>query len=142
MGLWKMGNEHGNRVADFPDGMANTLLVSEVIGYDDPADGRGAWIAPTMGGSTFTARTLPNASDPMSMDRIGMCFSGIPPTSPLRCVKNQANGQVWAAARSEHPGGVNAAMADGSVDFFSNDIELHVWQRLATRAGGEPGTKE
>ena len=141
-GLWKMGHEHGNKASDCSDGTAHTLLVSEVVGYDDPADGRGAWIAPTPGGSSFNARTLPNASDPMNMDRIPMCYAGIPRSSPLKCVKNQANGQVWAAARSEHPGGVNAAMADGSVKFYNNDIELPVWQRLATRAGGEPGTGE
>lgn len=144
MGVWKMGNRYGNSTADISDGTAHTLLVSEVIGYDDPADGRGAWIAPTMGGSTFTAKTLPNssASNPFSMDRIPMCYTGIPTSSPLRCVRNQANGQIWAAARSDHPGGVNAAMADGSVTFYDDAIELPVWQRLATRAGGEPGTEE
>ncbi len=40
-------------------------------------------------------------------------------------------------ARSRHPGGVNAAMADASVRFFSNTIDLAIWQALGSRAGGE-----
>ncbi len=41
------------------------------------------------------------------------------------------------AARSYHPGGINAAMADGSVRFYKNSINLGVWNGLGTRAGGE-----
>jgi prepilin-type processing-associated H-X9-DG protein len=44
---------------------------------------------------------------------------------------------VWAAARSRHRGGVNAAMADGSVRFFNDDVATEVWQALATIAGSE-----
>jgi prepilin-type processing-associated H-X9-DG protein len=42
-------------------------------------------------------------------------------------------------ARSWHPGGVNAALADGSVRFVSDSIDLRVWRALGTRAGGEVG---
>jgi len=41
------------------------------------------------------------------------------------------------AARSRHPGGVNACMCDGSVDFISETIERTTWHALWTRAGGE-----
>jgi prepilin-type processing-associated H-X9-DG protein len=41
------------------------------------------------------------------------------------------------AARSRHPGGVNAAMCDGSVRFFSNSITWATWQALGTSKGGE-----
>ncbi len=40
-------------------------------------------------------------------------------------------------ARSNHPGGVHAGMADGSVRFISNGITPPVWRALGTRAGGE-----
>jgi prepilin-type N-terminal cleavage/methylation domain-containing protein/prepilin-type processing-associated H-X9-DG protein len=36
-------------------------------------------------------------------------------------------------ARSEHTGGVNAVMADGSVKFMRNSIDLITWQRLGAR---------
>jgi prepilin-type N-terminal cleavage/methylation domain-containing protein/prepilin-type processing-associated H-X9-DG protein len=44
----------------------------------------------------------------------------------------------WRAARSRHPGGVNAMMADGSVQFFTDEIDQATWQALSTRAGKEP----
>jgi prepilin-type N-terminal cleavage/methylation domain-containing protein/prepilin-type processing-associated H-X9-DG protein len=41
------------------------------------------------------------------------------------------------AARSRHPGGVNACFCDGSVRFIHNDIEPAPWHALWTRAGYE-----
>jgi prepilin-type processing-associated H-X9-DG protein len=40
-------------------------------------------------------------------------------------------------AGSPHPGGFNAAFADGSVRFLRNTINLVVWKALITRASGE-----
>ena len=47
------------------------------------------------------------------------------------------DGQYWAAARSKHTGGVNAAMADGSVRFVRNSISPVIWPAMCTMAGGE-----
>jgi prepilin-type processing-associated H-X9-DG protein len=41
------------------------------------------------------------------------------------------------AARSRHPGGVNVAMADGSVRFVANTIALPTWRALSTIHGSE-----
>jgi prepilin-type processing-associated H-X9-DG protein len=41
------------------------------------------------------------------------------------------------AARSRHPGGVNACFADGGVRFISEAIERTTWRALWTRMGGE-----
>jgi prepilin-type processing-associated H-X9-DG protein len=41
------------------------------------------------------------------------------------------------AARSRHPGGVNVVMADGSVQFFSDEVDLRTWQALASIDGNE-----
>jgi prepilin-type N-terminal cleavage/methylation domain-containing protein/prepilin-type processing-associated H-X9-DG protein len=40
-------------------------------------------------------------------------------------------------ANSNHPGGVNVLMADGSVRFIKNEIAQNVWWALGTRANGE-----
>ena len=39
--------------------------------------------------------------------------------------------------RSDHPGGVNAAFADGHVEFLSDRTDLSIVSALCTRAGGE-----
>ena len=43
----------------------------------------------------------------------------------------------WRAARSNHPGGVNVLLADGSLRFVADDVDADVWTDLATIAGGE-----
>ena len=42
-----------------------------------------------------------------------------------------------ATARSNHPGGVNVLMGDGSNRFVSETISRAVWRGLGTRSGGE-----
>ena len=41
----------------------------------------------------------------------------------------------YAAARSQHPGGVIAVAADGHIRFYEDDIDLFVWRALATIDG-------
>jgi len=46
--------------------------------------------------------------------------------------------RLWVnAARSRHPGGVNACFCDGSVQFVQESIDRTTWHALWTRAGGE-----
>ena len=40
-------------------------------------------------------------------------------------------------ATSNHPGGVNVCMGDGSVRFIKDSINMQVWWSLGTRAGNE-----
>jgi prepilin-type processing-associated H-X9-DG protein len=40
-------------------------------------------------------------------------------------------------ASSNHPAGVNALFADGSVHFIKNSISAVTWRALGTIAGGE-----
>jgi len=51
------------------------------------------------------------------------------------------NDPIWwpntQSFRSWHPAGLNFAMADGSTQFISQDINLATYRALATRAGGE-----
>ncbi len=48
-------------------------------------------------------------------------------------------GRNLMSASSEHPGGVNVAMADGSVRSVTETVDLDVWWALGTRNGSEPG---
>lgn len=136
------------KISDIADGTSNTLAISEVLTWDVPIgpdgdgrisndDWRGVWILPGIGANTFTCRYPPNSA---TGDRMPSCGSNIPPGHPLSCSKSLSTGTTWASARSAHPGTVNAAMADGSVRSFSNNIRLDIWQALGTRAGGESVT--
>jgi prepilin-type processing-associated H-X9-DG protein len=58
-----------------------------------------------------------------------------PNSKAYDCLRQQYHG--WKAARSRHPGGVNALLADGSTRFVKDAISLAAWQSLATIAGGE-----
>ena len=135
IGNFKLAYGFGTRPTQLSDGSSKTMMMSEVIGFDDSRDGRGGWILNAMGSSIFTAKTGPNSA---THDVIPMCaIRNIPENSPLRCTENRRNGDVWAAARSEHPGGVNVAMCDASLRFVTDDIDLAVWRAMATRAGEE-----
>lgn len=59
----------------------------------------------------------------------------LPPNSSMPDVT--AHGQGWLSARSSFSGGVNVAMADGSIRFVRDTIDVTAWRRLATRSGGE-----
>jgi prepilin-type processing-associated H-X9-DG protein len=145
-GVWKMGRGAGAKVKDFKDGTAKTLLVSEVHGWDSNLDARGAWMSATPGGSSFFARTGPNSQ---INDKIPICEEKIPDTDILNCVEERGappqlpggatseTGAVWAAARSQHPGGVNCSYADASVRFVVDEVDIEIWRAAATRAGGE-----
>jgi prepilin-type N-terminal cleavage/methylation domain-containing protein/prepilin-type processing-associated H-X9-DG protein len=74
-----------------------------------------------------------------------MCVSynhHMPPNTPSCTYPSDPNfgwGGTFAAvtAVSKHPGGVNVCMADGSVKFIKNSINLPTWWALGTRNSGE-----
>jgi prepilin-type processing-associated H-X9-DG protein len=133
-GLFKMARDRGVKPQEVTDGLSKTLMLSEVQIWDTWRDVRGVWSCAAPGASTFMTKTGPNSSSP---DVTIGCDSSIPAGNPLKCSENQVDGQIWAAARSAHPGGVMAAMADGSVKFFVDGVDMLVWQGLSTRAGEE-----
>jgi prepilin-type N-terminal cleavage/methylation domain-containing protein/prepilin-type processing-associated H-X9-DG protein len=148
LGPWKMGRGQGTKLTQISDGASQTLMISEVVGYDTSQDGRGGWVLQSMGSSNFSAKWPPNArgmgidpetNESLTMnDRIALCDSyHIPQTDPLFCELNRVDDQVWAAARSRHPSGVNASFCDGSVRFVADSIEVTVWRSLATKDGSE-----
>jgi prepilin-type N-terminal cleavage/methylation domain-containing protein/prepilin-type processing-associated H-X9-DG protein len=113
------------------DGSSTTLLLSEVV-VGQGRDLRGfSWWGDAAGFETFLA---PNSSFPDAM------------FSPFYCADERPNPPCTVAttalpdnygARSRHPGGVHAAMADGSVRFVRDAIAIGTWRALSTTRGGE-----
>jgi prepilin-type N-terminal cleavage/methylation domain-containing protein/prepilin-type processing-associated H-X9-DG protein len=131
--------QRGVRYAELRDGLSNTLLMSECITITDIG---AAWGGPlsdfttSLGGQAFEAWLPPNSRTPDEQARM------LPPASalngnPMPTYIGEDSRYQSHAARSQHAGGVNAALCDGSVRFFSNDIPLEVWRVLATAKGGE-----
>jgi prepilin-type N-terminal cleavage/methylation domain-containing protein/prepilin-type processing-associated H-X9-DG protein len=68
----------------------------------------------------------------------------LPPNSPLYdCGTDQDTAapnnysRTHLAARSFHPGGVNVGMADGSVRWVKNSVNVPIWNAVGSRAGSE-----
>lgn len=62
---------------------------------------------------------------------------GLTPNSSHFDCGNLSHAVGLTAARSRHSGGVTVLMCDGSVRFVGNNVDLTIWQSLATKSGGE-----
>lgn len=123
-----VGNGTINAVADkeFPtqaelDSIGSAALSSP-IGFKSNNGTMWAWYA--AGQSTFNAAAPPNWKYPTTG---GDCCPG--------------GAHDWGVGivppRSQHPGGVNACLADGSVRFITDNVDLLTWQRLGNRKDGQ-----
>lgn len=132
------------RFRDIADGTSNTLAISETITPKGPNwEGSLGEISLCRGGQGFETWTGPNSDIPDIVDEtcpaagnVGgiNCTIGYPTIPPI--MPPHPTGLHYGA-RSQHPGGVNAAMCDGSVHFFSDDIDLFTWRALSTTQGSE-----
>jgi type II secretory pathway pseudopilin PulG len=124
-----------HRVADVSDGTSNTIAVSETIAGTGN-DVRGAWW--TEGGYTYENARTPNSSIPDSIWSAAIPYGGCASTADDPC---DGSALYWStlnyAARSHHPGGVNGCLLDGSVHFYSDQINLDAWHALGSIDGGE-----
>jgi prepilin-type N-terminal cleavage/methylation domain-containing protein/prepilin-type processing-associated H-X9-DG protein len=114
------------------DGLSNTLLTSEVIvgqGFD--LRGFSWWFE----GAAFEGYLGPNSTSPDLLQAQAYCnypAMGNPPCKGADSILS-----ITTAARSRHPGGVNAGLADGSVKFVKDSVALSTWRALSTTRGGE-----
>ncbi len=152
-------------IASITDGTSNTLLLSEVLqGAND--DIRGLLWTDFPGSHSFGTRLAPNGNvdfwagsaylDPAggdTMDNLPTYGGSMAGSSPaniangdlcdsqpgqnLPCFSQGKEGGSFAASRSRHPSGVNSLLADGSVRFMKNSINLPTWVALGSIAGGE-----
>ena len=122
------------RFADITDGTSNTLMGGEIIIVKDTTvhDLRGRYYNTWQGNTLFSTLYPPNTS---VGDRSNYCIN----TREAPCQGLTAT-SVVQSVRSYHPTGGNFLLADGSVRFLTNSINLTTYQALGTREGGEPLT--
>ncbi len=130
------GNNSKIGMRDLQDGSSSTIAFSEVKhrlpGGNSRGDVRGTWGYATMGGNNFSTQTGPNST---VGDRLWGCRSF--PKEGMPCTTSSDYPNLYAAARSYHVGGVQVGMADGSVRFISENLDLLTWQLLGSRGDGE-----
>lgn len=131
------GNSSNPRVTsigDMTDGTSKTLLMSETLkGWkNDDHEWRGD-IQNNQGVFRFHTRMLPNTSEP---DRIKSDWYEQTGDPAMPVANSTGDNPEKAAARSRHPGGVNAAMCDGSMHFNTDDIDLQTWKEMGSMNGG------
>lgn len=103
-------------ISTAPGGLNPPINTTDVVNATKWSGNRGgSWIWGQPYTNGFTTALPPNSSTP---DAAG-------------------HGQGWFSSRSPYSGGVNAALADGSVRFFRESINIATWRALATRASGE-----
>ena len=120
---------------DFLDGLSNTLMCSEAIQGHGGSDLRGfTW----WGNATYFHTSLtPNSPQPDVMLRDYYCDNTNRLNPLCTWTSDGETPPMQMAARSRHPGGVNALLADGSGRFVSENIAWDTWNWLGTTAGGE-----
>ncbi len=113
------------RWADIKDGTSNTICMGEIL----PACGdhhRQGWFA---NNALWTATT--------GGINFNTCRKQAIPNNQENC-NDFRNWQTSQAFKSDHPGGAQFVLCDGSVKFLSDSIDYLNFQRLGSRNDGEP----
>jgi hypothetical protein len=138
-------------MADFMDGTSNTVGISEsLIGFPSSR------VNSTLGGTPDNVTGIDNGCGPNSPlgpgatvnGRGASWFRGYEPASIVFTTLMTPNSKLWDcgantdqsmfAARSAHPGGVQATMIDGSTQFVSSTIDFNIWKFLGGSKDGQP----
>jgi prepilin-type N-terminal cleavage/methylation domain-containing protein/prepilin-type processing-associated H-X9-DG protein len=132
------GFRDGAKITDIKDGTSSTMAVGEYLTgvprEEYPEDLRGVHWIDAPGFSQLYTQAGPNSSFPDLFSPGSVCYPK--PERNLPCAESTWD-LTTAASRSRHPGGVQVLMADGSVRFIQQGINLATWQALGTIAGGE-----
>ncbi|MFK7734478.1 MAG: DUF1559 domain-containing protein [Pirellulaceae bacterium] len=148
--VWRGSNV---RFGDITDGTSNTLLMAETlfglrIGDTTELVDHRTQVKRVSGGPpcvTPAQDLVLQAGSRYEGRRAGQWIRNItyqthingffPPNANLPDVAH--HGECVSGSRSEHTGGVNAALGDGSVQFVSNSIDIEIWRRVHNRKDGE-----
>jgi len=142
------------RLGDIQDGTTNTALISEIITVDRADDSRGAWALPmgaffSGGGGAgsynnnfnrvYTPNKNPDDWGNWARDRSPWCANG--EVGNRRCTDGASTKDVRIGSRSDHTGGAQIVMCDGSVHFVNDNIDAGVFYGLLTIANAQRGER-
>ncbi len=122
-----------NAMRDIIDGTSNTIMFAEHIAVPDTTserDWHGRMYRGKHLGVLFSTLEPPNTQIPDELIRCDDSNPFVP------CTNGIGNPNVMYS-RSLHAGGAQAALADGKVTFFSENVDRTVFHGLGTRANRE-----
>ncbi len=144
--------QSGTKFRDIVDGTSNTVVFSESI-LGNGVVGGAAVGDPSREVQEFPLGTFDHHD---CHDGVGGTWSGLrgakwinghygdtlynhhfPPNFENWDCGNLFHNKAATSARSMHAGGVTTGLADGSVRFVNENIDIEIWHGLSTRAGGE-----
>jgi prepilin-type N-terminal cleavage/methylation domain-containing protein/prepilin-type processing-associated H-X9-DG protein len=128
------------RIADCKDGTSNVIIAAEQSAAVGVQDIRNGYFTPWGGCTIYNGNTV-------SACQGGAGGCGDMWGMSLTCVAYRINSQTTAAGsqytwmgntilNSNHPGGINVLMTDGSIHFVSDDMNFINFQRLCVRNDG------
>ena len=122
------------RIKDITDGVSRTMVFAE----QTPSHTDATWVAIVPGSQTCPTRRYPlvdcDAAAPQAEFHTGPGLDEVPPV--IKPPNDVFPGYV-DEAHSDHPGGCNIVMGDGSIRWAADTIDPIIWAAIATRAGGE-----
>lgn len=145
-----------NNMASITDGLSNTVLFSEKLrgtGNSNPKTDMYTMTATTDLTTTYNTCTglNPATATPLTSKQgaswvMGeMCcttYNHVALPNTITCAGigfpgTMSNMPMQVPPSSQHPGGVNCLMGDGSVRFVRNTIDLTTWRAMGSMDGGE-----
>jgi prepilin-type N-terminal cleavage/methylation domain-containing protein/prepilin-type processing-associated H-X9-DG protein len=122
------------RFKDITDGLSHTMMVAE----QTPAHSDSTWVAVVPGAMTCPTPRYTLAGCDMAAPQVNFHSGpGLSETPPAIKPPNDNFPGYVDETHSEHPGGCNVLLCDGSVQWVSDLVNPIVWAAMATRAGGE-----
>jgi len=119
------------------DGSSNALAFGEVLIRGKTGggwgDGGSYWGGARWGGYGFTTMEAPNTT---IADWVYQCKSTTWKNAP--CTSISSTDTQRNSLRSQHPGGVQVALGDGSVRMLSANIDIVTYRDLGAISDGEP----
>ena len=163
---YSLGNANGPTVtlASITDGTSNTVIFSEWIRGKNQQQGNGLWqtfsasipvpstatpLITIVGACQSSSTVFMSGSSPWArkgeewLDNncpTGGCYSHIMTPDKKACFFNGDGVHTiytLVGASSNHSGGVNCGLLDGSVRFMKDSVSQQTWWAISTKAGGE-----
>lgn len=131
-GMFYRNNNLGFR--DVVDGLSNTLAMGEISGDLNPA-----------AGCTSSYRPWTQGASNGNADAAMYCCKNVAAQlGRYVCYQSATVGRLFndVTFSSQHVGGAQFLMGDGTVRFVSENIDFRLYQSISTAAEGEVGTLE